>query len=791
MLFAYALPLKNLYITGRDHKKEWKFSEAELESVKKSQTFDATKLSTEELFTELDSWAGYNRGKAADELVNRALKDEKFKATLLDRCHKLALDQTATNMTRTGACVILSKVTDVSSVKILVKALTDKNTLVKAMSAKGLGKFPREAVMPHINTILDLCASTIKPTFPLQEGDPLQYAQGHLGKLLFSRNWGLLKDNIDGIDRKKLLAAGRAVAKNPAGGFRSEVSNLYKQLNKEETFKIGEAIIDGIQTPAPADSMFHGGIVYSGMELLSKHGIEEGLLLKGSLSPERRIEYLSRYNLSKLSFDMRMKVLEDVGDLKLIEGVDVSKVYKALLNADSKKPLLKMKKINSVTAGKSTLKLPENETSLEVSAVNYSRLNPKDTTYTWRKVYGPGKVSFSSNKSHQSKTTQVKFIDKKPGKYRFHVTMSDTLGFYNITSEVDIELTGNSTRNTNPTTKSASFKASPGIPQSINLTGADPDGDELGFIITQKPKNGRLSGCGANLDYTAKYGFNGTDTFTYKVVDGRGGSAAGKVDLKVSDTDVQVAVYEGFDYQTLSLDDDDTSGSGRLMHGLQNKKSHGFSGPWKVIKKAKNYELSKGSLKLYGIPSKGEKVQSKGSHRYMHRNLDSSVISKHKLFSNGGELWFSVILQQKKISGFKFGFMASERSGSNEKLAVVTDRGLKLQGRERGAIASPPWNRGSDEFKFPKNQPYMLVGHCKWGKTDKDPDIISIYRVLNVPKIGPVVVLKRPMLFTDKEIIHQEKLTRFFFDSNGSNIDEIRMGTSLHSVLIGTKPMKK
>ena len=807
MLFCYALPLKNLYITGRDHKKSWTLSDKELELVKKSQNFDASALSIEELIIELKCWAGDSRANAAAELVKRALADPKLKQSLLGKFHKLALDKSAHNMSRAGAVVVLQKIVDESSIEILVKALTDEDTLVKAMAAKGLGAFPRDAVMPHINTIMDLTATTIRPTFPLQEGDPLQYAHGHLGKLLFG-SWGLLKDNIDGVDRKKLLAAGRAVARNPAGGFRSIITNLYKQLNEEEAIKLGAAVVEGIRTPAPADSMFHGGIITGGMELLSKYSIEEGLLLGDTMKVEDRVKSLTKFNLSGLSDEMKLKVLRNIGGIQLIEGVDASTLLDNMFNDQNKKPRIRMKRIYAVKAEKPILKLPLKKTILEVSAVNYSRQSSESTTYSWRKVYGPGKVKFSSNGSWESTRTSVEFVDGKAGKYRFEVTMADTLDFYKVKAEVDVELRGDSSsqsQNKNPTTQSLSLQATSGLELPINLKASDPDGDEVGFIVTKKPKHGTLSGFGARLSYTANFAYNGNDSFTYEAIDGKGGVTAGKVNLKVSDRNVPVAIYEGFDYLTLGLDDEDDLGDDLLgglknsdknkdgggpINGLASKKSHGFSGPWKVSHNDKSYVLNNDSLKLNGIPSTGVKVKGKSHHRMMYRELDESVVLKNKLLSNGGELWFSVILEKKKGSGFNFGFKASEKSKSKEQLAILTDRGLKLKGKEKVTLAGQPWNRGDPSIKYPDNKPWMLVGHCQWGKTDNDPDIVKVYRVLNVAGTGPVVVLGRPVLQSDKELIHQQKLSSFFFSSTGTFIDEIRIGSDLNSVLLGTKPLK-
>ena len=781
MLFAYALPLKQLYITGRDHKKSWQLSDEELSSVKESQNFNPSKKSNEELITELSSWAGINRSKSVEELARRAAGDTQLKKSFIDKFHKMALDKTTLNLSRAGACSILVKMADPSSIKVLLQALEDEDALVKVIAAKGLGSFPREEVIPHINTILDLTAASIKPTFPMQEGDPLQYAHGHLCKLLFGSKWGLLKNNIDGIDRKKLLAAARAVALNPAGGFRSEIRHLYKQLNKEETLMLGETIVEGIRTPAPADSMFHGGIINGGMELLSRHSIEEGLLLGGTMKVSDRVKTLSKFNLSGLSDEVKLEVLQKIGDIQLIEGVDTFKLLDSMFNNGNDKPRVRMKQIHSVKAQSSSLKLPQNKTQIKVMAVNYSRLkNPKDTTYTWRKVYGPGKVSFSSNGSWESKETMVTFVDSKAGNYRFEVSMTDDLDFYKISETIDIELrdrNGRLPKNKIPTAQSTSLSASAGTPKKVTLKGNDPDGDELGFLVKQPPKHGKIKGFGAKLIYTANFDYSGPDSFTFEAIDGKGGKAEGTVKIEVSDQNIPVAVYEGFNY--LNSDQAKT-----LVNGLKGNKSFGFSSPWEVSKNSDLYTIHSESLSPFGIPTNGGKAEGKSHHRMMFRKIDASVISKYKLLNNGSELWFSSIVSTYKNSRFKFGFKTEK---DNESLSIATDRGLVLQ-KDGKTIAKQPWNRGNSDLKYPIGNPWILLGHCVWGKTEKDPDIIKIYRVFNVPNTGPVVLWERPVLESLEQTFDQEKLNTFFFSANGSYIDEIRIGTSSNSVLMGTKP---
>src|SRR3989344_7806612 len=55
---------------------------------------------------------------------------------------------------------------------------------------------------------------------------------------------------------------------------------------------------------------------------------------------------------------------------------------------------------------------------------------------------------------------------------------------------------------------------------NITLTGSDPEGSTLTYMVTTNPAHGTLSGTAPNLTYTPTANFTGTDSFTFKVNDG-------------------------------------------------------------------------------------------------------------------------------------------------------------------------------------------------------------------------------------------------------------------------------
>ncbi len=61
-------------------------------------------------------------------------------------------------------------------------------------------------------------------------------------------------------------------------------------------------------------------------------------------------------------------------------------------------------------------------------------------------------------------------------------------------------------------------------PVLITLTGSDPDGEQLTYNVVTGPSHGSLSGTAPNMTYTPALNYNGPDSFTFKVNDGKADS---------------------------------------------------------------------------------------------------------------------------------------------------------------------------------------------------------------------------------------------------------------------------
>jgi hypothetical protein len=87
----------------------------------------------------------------------------------------------------------------------------------------------------------------------------------------------MLKNSLDGVDRDLLRKAVAAGLQNQDGRARGEVGAIYQRLSYEEIKPLLPAIHEAIVTPAPSGEMFASGIRLSGLELLAKHRIREGM----------------------------------------------------------------------------------------------------------------------------------------------------------------------------------------------------------------------------------------------------------------------------------------------------------------------------------------------------------------------------------------------------------------------------------------------------------------------------------------------------------------------------------
>ena len=104
-----------------------------------------------------------------------------------------------------------------------------------------------------------------------------------------------------------------------------------------------------------------------------------------------------------------------------------------------------------------------------------------------------------------------------------------------------------------PTADDQSVTTQEDTPVDITLTGSDPDGDPLTFMVLDGPDHGELTGTAPDLTYTPDPDFEGSDSFTFKVNDGTTDSAPATVSITVEGINDAPSFTKGDD-QTVNED---------------------------------------------------------------------------------------------------------------------------------------------------------------------------------------------------------------------------------------------
>ena len=103
-----------------------------------------------------------------------------------------------------------------------------------------------------------------------------------------------------------------------------------------------------------------------------------------------------------------------------------------------------------------------------------------------------------------------------------------------------------------PVADDQSVNTNEDTPVDITLTGSDPDGDTLIYTVVSNPSNGSLNGTAPSLTYIPNPNHNSSDSFTFKVNDGKVDSNIATVSITVNPVnDPPVA-----DDQSVSTDED-------------------------------------------------------------------------------------------------------------------------------------------------------------------------------------------------------------------------------------------
>jgi len=297
-LLAYAMPLNQIYLTGKNANPIPQLSPKEAQQVimdgrgwtNKDRNSIYDSLGGDELFERLGSWSPIVRERAAIALARK--KDTPV--------HKLVeLLESDDTHTRLGASVALKflGVKSAPAVPQLMRLLDHPDYWIRIKAAEALGATGQPA-MAALPKLLEIIAQGPN------ENDPRGMEQRYMTSVVFRQ---ITRNSLDGVDREQLYAAVRAGLQNQDGHARGVISSVYKKLSYEEVQPLLPAIYEAVAKPSPSGEMFADQVRLEGLKILAAHHIEEGI--------QATVDYVINQNpwgSEKRIFEI-LKILETYG----------------------------------------------------------------------------------------------------------------------------------------------------------------------------------------------------------------------------------------------------------------------------------------------------------------------------------------------------------------------------------------------------------------------------------------------------------------------------------------------
>ncbi len=270
-LLAYAMPLKKILLTGKQPNLAPQIDATSAQAIildgrgwsNKDRTSAYDALNSNQLLEKLASWSPSVRERAAMAIARR--KGDKPVAELVKMLDAPNLEA------RYGACeaLIMLKGAAVPAIPALIKLLQHDDLWLRIKAGETLANIGQPA-MPALPVMLGQLAKG--PT----KADPRGMEQRYLCFNVFGI---MLKKSLEGVDRELLRKAVTAGLQNQDGRARGQIGQVYQQLSFEEVKPLLPVIHEAIVKPSPSGEMFSDGIRLSGLELLAKHRIREGMAL--------------------------------------------------------------------------------------------------------------------------------------------------------------------------------------------------------------------------------------------------------------------------------------------------------------------------------------------------------------------------------------------------------------------------------------------------------------------------------------------------------------------------------
>ncbi|HKK19265.1 MAG TPA: DUF6288 domain-containing protein [Opitutales bacterium] len=271
-LLAYAMPIRQLYITGKQAASTPQLTAAEAQAIlddgrgwTNSKRYGPyLEMSTGELLEHLGSWSPIVRERAAVALSKRQDPPVEELIELLGSSSQLK--------SRLGACQALAQLKGKAAPAIpaLRETLKAEDMWLRINAASALGAIGKPARV----AAEDLLEMLIREPGP---EDPRAMEQRYLCFALFNQRGGLLSDSLEGVDPDLLKRGVHAGLRNQDGRARAAFTNVYEKLPPDQLRELLPEVHYAVVNPAPSGIMFADGIRLEGLKILSEWKVAEGI----------------------------------------------------------------------------------------------------------------------------------------------------------------------------------------------------------------------------------------------------------------------------------------------------------------------------------------------------------------------------------------------------------------------------------------------------------------------------------------------------------------------------------
>lgn len=272
-LLAYAMPLQKILLTGKQPKIVPQLDAEATESLlrdgrgwsnnDRNSAYDA--LNQEQLIERLTSWSPVVRERAAQALNRKGAQD-----TPIDTL--IAMLGSQNLHARKGACEALKLARNhaAPAVDTLLAQLDHDDLWLRVLAADALAHIGE----PARHTLPVLLKRIIAgPT----EEDPRGMEQRFMTFAVFGQM--LRNAPLEGVDPDLLADAIIAGLQNQDGRARGTIGSFYSRLLESQIERLLPAIHQAVANPAPSGIMFADGVRISGLEMLARLRVEEGMQL--------------------------------------------------------------------------------------------------------------------------------------------------------------------------------------------------------------------------------------------------------------------------------------------------------------------------------------------------------------------------------------------------------------------------------------------------------------------------------------------------------------------------------